>query len=321
MRVFTETPRENSGAGTHRTPKRCAQNIVENGFVVWERDPNAPAAHPRGLRDAKGPVSPFTMNPKTLLPVAALAAFTVSAFAEIKTEIVEYQDGATVLQGMVAYDDAQTGPRPGVLVIHDWTGLQDYSERRAKMLAELGYVAFAADIYGKGVRPDDPAECAKISGGFKNDRPLLRKRVTLGYDQLLKQKNVDAQKTAAIGYCFGGTCVLELARSGSPVDGVVSFHGGLSTTMPAKQGEVKAKVLACHGADDPYVKPAEVADFKHEMDVAMVDYQIISYPDSVHSFTKPEAGNDNSKGAAYNEAADQKSWADMKTFFAKLFQN
>jgi dienelactone hydrolase len=260
------------------------------------------------------------MKTKALLP-AVIVSFVAGAVASaaIKTEVVEYKDGDTVLEGFVAYDDAKSGSRPGVLVIHDWTGLQDYTKRRATMLAELGYVAFAADIYGKGVRPTDPAECAKQAGTYKGDLPLLRKRVTLGYDQLLKRQEVDAQKTAAIGYCFGGTTVLELARSGSPVAGVVSFHGGLGTTLPAAEGGVKAKVLACHGADDPYVKPPEQAAFKEEMTKAKVNYDFISYPDSVHSFTKPEAGNDKSKGQAYNEAADKKSWEDMKAFFIKIF--
>jgi dienelactone hydrolase len=202
-------------------------------------------------------------------------------------------------------------------VVHDWTGLGDYAKRRATMLAELGYVAFAADIYGKGVRPTDPAECAAEAGKYKGNLPLLRKRVTLGYDQLLKRKEVDAQKTAAIGYCFGGTTVLELARSGAPVAGVVSFHGGLGTTMPAQPGQVKAKVLVCHGADDPYVKLAEQAAFREEVKAAKIDLEFISYPDAVHSFTNPGAGNDKSKGNAYQEAADKKSWEDMKAFFKR----
>ncbi len=260
------------------------------------------------------------MKTKVLLP-AVVFSFVVGSLASaaIKTEVVEYRDGETVLEGFVVYDDAQTGPRPGVLVIHDWTGLQDYSKRRATMLAELGYVAFAADIYGKGVRPTDPAECAKEAGKYKGDLPLLRKRVTLGYDQLLKRKEVDAQKTAAIGYCFGGTTVMELARSGSPVTGVVSFHGNLGTSMPAAEGAVKAKVLVCHGDADPYVKPAEQAAFKEEMAKAKVNYDFISYPGAVHSFTKKEAGDDKSKGNAYDEAADKKSWDDMKAFFKKIF--
>jgi dienelactone hydrolase len=260
------------------------------------------------------------MNSKALLPaLALLVALTHSAVAAVKTEVIEYQDGDTTLEGFVAYDDAKTAARPGVLVIHDWTGLQDYAKRRATMLAELGYVAFAADIYGKGVRPNDPQECAKQAGAFKSDLPLLRKRVNLGLQQLLKRPGVDAKKIAAIGYCFGGTTVLELARSGAEITGVVSFHGGLATTMPASEGAVKPRILVCHGADDPFVKPAEQAAFKEEMAKAKVTYEFISYPDSVHSFTKPEAGNDNSKGTAYNEAADKKSWADMQKFFGEIF--
>ena len=261
------------------------------------------------------------MKTQALLPaVAAFFSASVLASAAVKTEVVEYKDGDTTLEGFVAYDDAKSGPHPGVLVIHDWTGLQDYAKRRATMLAELGYVAFAADIYGKGVRPVAQADCAKEAGKYKGDLPLLRRRVTLGYDQLLKRPGVDAQKTAAIGYCFGGTSVLELARSGSPVAGVVSFHGGLVTTMPAQEGAVKAKVLVCQGADDPFVKPPEQEAFKAEMEKAKVKLEFISYPDAVHSFTKPEAGDDKSKGQAYNEAADKKSWADMKTFFKGVLE-
>jgi dienelactone hydrolase len=240
------------------------------------------------------------------------------ASAAIKTEVVEYKDGDTTLEGLVAYDDAKSGPRPGVLLVHDWMGLQEYPKRRATMLAELGYVVFAADIYGKGVRPVAQADCAREAGKYKGDLPLLRRRVTLAYDQLLKRKEVDAHKTLAIGYCFGGTTVLELARSDSPVAGVVSFHGGLVTTMPAQPGAVKAKVLVCQGEDDPFVKPPEQQAFKEEMKNAKVDLEFIAYPDAVHSFTKPEAGNDKSKGQAYNEAADKKSWVDMKAFFKKV---
>lgn len=256
---------------------------------------------------------------KTLALSALLALLTVPAFSAIKTELIEYKDGATTLEGFLAYDDSKTEPRPGVLVIHDWTGLQDYAKERAKMLAELGYVAFAADIYGKGVRPTDPKECAVMAGSYKSDLPLLRRRVTLGFEQLKKQKQVQPDKIAAIGYCFGGTSVLELARSGADVKGVVSFHGGLSTTLPAKAGEVKAKILACHGDADPFVKPAEVAAFKEEMSNAKADLKFVGYPGAVHSFTKKAAGNDPSKGQAYNETADKESWAEMKKFFKEIF--
>ena len=255
---------------------------------------------------------------KTFTAFLALALAS-PAFALIKTETVEYKDGDTVLEGLVAYDDAREGPRPGVLVIHDWTGLQEYARKRAIMLAELGYTAFAADIYGKGVRPTDPKECAVQSGKYKSDLPLLRRRVTLGFDQLKKQKLVDPNKLAAIGYCFGGTSVLELARSGADVKGVVSFHGGLKTTLPAQPG-IRTRILVCHGADDPFVPAAEVDAFREEMTNAKASLKFIAYPGAVHSFTKAEAGNDPSKGQAYNEKADKESWAEMQKFFAEIFR-
>jgi dienelactone hydrolase len=256
---------------------------------------------------------------KTPLLCAFLSLVSFTAFPAIKTEVIEYTDGDTVLEGFLAYDDSKSEPRPGVLVIHDWTGLQDYAKERTKMLAELGYVAFAADIYGKGVRPTDPKECAVMSGSYKNDLPLLRRRVNLGFEQIKKRPEVQPAKIAAIGYCFGGTSVLELARSGAGVNGVVSFHGALATKLPAKPGEVKAKVLVCHGDADPFVKPAEVAAFKEEMANAKADVKFIGYPGAVHSFTKKAAGNDPSKGQAYNENADKESWAEMKKFFKEIF--
>lgn len=252
--------------------------------------------------------------------IGALVALALPAFAEIKTATVSYKDGDTDLEGYVAYDDAKKGLRPGVLVIHDWTGVQDYAQQRTRQLAEQGYVAFAADIYGKGVRPTDPKDCAAEAGKYKGNLPLLRKRVQLGLDQLKLQPQVDPIKLAAIGYCFGGTTVLELARSGADINGVVSFHGGLGTTMPAQSGGVKAKVLVLHGAVDPFVKPPEVEAFKEEMKKANVDLTFVAYPDAVHSFTKKAAGNDPSKGQAYNETADKESWAEMKKFFGKVLQ-
>jgi dienelactone hydrolase len=259
---------------------------------------------------------------KTLLRIATVSVCMAAGLAPaaIKTEVIEYKDGDTVLEGFAAWDDAVSGPRPGVLLIHDWTGLQDYAKRRATQLAEMGYIAFCADIYGKGIRPTDPAECAVQAGTYKNDLPLLRKRVALGLEQIRKLDKLEKDKVAAIGYCFGGTSVLELARSGADVKGVVSFHGGLGTTMPAGEGNVKARILICHGADDPYVKPAEVDAFKEEMATAKADLKFIAYPGAVHSFTKKEAGDDPSKGNAYNEKADRESWAAMKKFFDEIFR-
>ncbi|GAA4303428.1 dienelactone hydrolase family protein [Nibribacter koreensis] len=239
---------------------------------------------------------------------------------KITTQLVEYKEGQTTLEGYLAYDPAQKGKRPAVLVVHEWTGLNDYTKKRCDQLAKMGYVAFAADIYGKGVRPASPEAAGAESGKYKNNIPLLRARVNAGLDHLRKMNNVDGKKIAAIGYCFGGTTVLELARSGADVAGVVSFHGGLGTPNPADAKNIKAKVLVAHGAIDPYISKAELDGFYKEMNDAKVDYQFIAYSDAVHAFTNPDAGNDNSKGAAYNAAADRRSWEAMKQFFAEIFK-
>ena len=253
------------------------------------------------------------------LALAILVSLAASASAAIHTEAVEYQQGGTVLQGFLAYDDAKKDPRPGILLIHDWMGVGDYAMSRAKQLAELGYVAFAADIYGKGVRPADAKEASALAGKYKEDRALFRDRLKAGLAQLTANQLVAPGKVASIGYCFGGTGVLELVRSGAEVKGVVSFHGGLNTPTPADAKNIKAPVLVLHGADDPFVKPPEVDAFKKEMADASVKYELVAYPGAVHSFTRPDAGSDNSKGAAYNEAADKASWIAMKDFFAKIF--
>jgi dienelactone hydrolase len=254
--------------------------------------------------------------------ISALAVLgAVSLQAALQTKTVEYKQGDTTLEGFVAYDDAIKGLRPGVLVVHQWLGLTDYEKKRAEMLAQLGYVAFCADIYGKGVRPQNTQEAGVQAGKYKNDRPLLRARVNAGLDALRQQPLVDAKRVAAIGYCFGGTTVLELARSGADVAGVVSFHGGLDSPVPADGKNIKGKVLVCHGADDPFEKPGDLAAFESELRDARVDWQLIQYGGAVHSFTQPMAGNDNSKGAAYNEKADKRSWEAMKQFFAEIFSN
>jgi dienelactone hydrolase len=259
------------------------------------------------------------MHTKALLTALFAAALAHSANAKIKTEIVEYKQGDTTLEGLVSYDDAETKPRPGVLIIHDWMGVSDYAKMRAELVASLGYVAFAADIYGKGVRPADAKEASSLAGKYKGDRALFRERLAAGLAQLTANKLVAPGQVAAIGYCFGGTGVLEVARSGAPVKGVVSFHGGLNTPTPADAKNIKCPVVVLHGADDPFVKPDEVAAFKKEMADAHVKYEFVAYPGAVHSFTRPDAGNDNSKGAAYNEAADKQSWEAMKKFFGEIF--
>ena len=251
--------------------------------------------------------------------VALLAFIAATAQAEIVTKTIEYKQGETTLEGFVAYDDSVASARPGVLIVHQWKGLGAYEKMRAEMLAKMGYVAFACDIYGKGVRPTAMQDAAAQAGKYKNDRKLLRERVNAGLAELKKQKGVDSAKVAAIGYCFGGTSVLELARSGADVNGVVSFHGGLGSPTPEDAKNVKGKVLALHGADDPNVPPTEVAGFEKEMRDAKVDWQLVAYGNAVHSFTDKGAGNDNSRGAAYNEKADKRSWEAMKDLFTELF--
>ncbi len=240
--------------------------------------------------------------------------------AALKSEIVEYKAGDAVLEGYLIYDDATQNKRPGVIVVHDWMGQGEYGQKRAQMLAELGYAALAIDIYGEGIRPKNADEAAQQATIYKSDRALLRRRAQAGLDVLKKHPLVDPARVAAIGYCFGGTTVLEMARAGMDLAGVVSFHGGLQTPNPMETKDVKAKVLVLHGADDPYVSSQEVADFQKEMNNAKADWQMVSYSGAVHSFTRKDAGNDNSKGVAYNEKADRRSWEAMKQFFIEIFK-
>jgi len=242
-----------------------------------------------------------------------------TAHAALVKENIEYKDGEAILEGYFVYDDANKEKRPGVIVVHDWMGLGDYAKRRADMLAELGYVAFAADIYGKGVRPRDAKEAGAQAGKYKGDRPVLRSRIGAALTRLKEHPMVEAGKTGAIGYCFGGTTVLELARSGADVTGVVSFHGGLGAGSAPDAANIPAKVLVLHGADDPHVPPEEVAAFMKEMNDANVDWQMVHYADAVHSFSKKEAGNDKASGNAYDEKADKRSWKAMKVFFKEIF--
>jgi dienelactone hydrolase len=257
---------------------------------------------------------------KKLIPVFLALAGAFSVQAKIVTQTIEYKQGDVTLEGFLAYDDATSAPRPGVLVVHQWLGLTDYEKHRAEQLASLGYVAFCADIYGKGIRPQNTTEAGVEATKYKTDRTLLRARVNAGLDVLKKNKLVDTKRVAAIGYCFGGTTVIELARSSAELNGVVSFHGGLDSPTPAAGKNIKCKVLACHGADDPSETPEDLAAFEKELRDAKVDWRLNKYGGAVHSFTQPLAGNDNSKGAAYNERADKRSWADMKQFFAEIFQ-
>jgi dienelactone hydrolase len=248
-----------------------------------------------------------------------ISFFSLSAQATIQTKTVEYKQGKTVLEGYLAYDDSLTGKRPGIILVHDWTGLRDEVKSRTEQLAKLGYTVFAADIYGKGVRPTDPAEAGKTAGIYKSDRKLMRQRAQAALNEIKKQKSVDPKEIAIMGYCFGGTVALEFGRSGADLKGIVTFHGGLDTPTPQDAKNIKGKVLVLHGADDPYVGPEIVKNFEDEMRAAGVDWELVKYSKAVHSFTIHDAGNDPSKGAAYNAEADRRSWQAMKDFLSEIF--
>jgi dienelactone hydrolase len=236
----------------------------------------------------------------------------------IKAHEDEYVHGTTTCEGYWAYDESKTGKRPGILVAHEWNGLGDYVKKRTTMLAEMGYVAFAADIFGKGVRAKSFPECETISAPYYQDRQLTRDRATAALKLLQAHPLVDTKKIATIGYCFGGIVGLELARSGADVIGTVAFHGQLNTPNPADAKKIKGKVLILHGAVDPVVPPAEVAAFEKEMEDAKVDWQLIAYGGAVHTFTNwnlPTTG----MPAAYNEKADKRSWVAMQDFFKEIF--
>jgi len=242
-----------------------------------------------------------------------------SVRAALIERVVEYESDGITFEGWHAYDDSVKGKRPSVLIVHQWTGLSDYEKMRAKMLVNEGYNVFALDIYGKGIRPKPP-ESGKIAGKFKGDRTLFRERLDLGLEVLKNLPQTDTENIAAIGYCFGGTGALELARSGSSVAGVVSFHGGLGTPTPEDAKNIKAELIVLHGAADPYVPVDEVEAFHKEMLAANVAYTFTAYPNAVHSFTQKMAGDDPSKGAAYNEDADKASWHAMTGFLKRVLK-
>ncbi|MFP4033119.1 MAG: dienelactone hydrolase family protein [Desulfococcaceae bacterium] len=239
-----------------------------------------------------------------------------AALAEIRAETVPYKHGDATLQGYLAYDDAQTGKRPGVLVIHEWWGLNDYAKSRARQLAELGYVAFAADMYGDGVTTADPKQAGEWSNKIKNG-PLIRERSNLALDALRNHERVDPDRIAAIGYCFGGTTVLELAYSGADIAGVVPFHGGL--TIPKDEDAIRTKLLVLHGAADFFIEPKTIDKFQKELEEREADWQMIYHGGAVHAFTNPDADKAGIDGVAYDADADRRSWAQMRLFFDEIF--
>ena len=256
----------------------------------------------------------------TVLTLSAFALLARPAEAKLKTEEVEYKDGDTVLQGYFAYDDAKKGKRPVVLVVHEWWGHGPYVRMRADELAKEGYLAFAVDMYGKGVYAKTHEEAGKLSGALRGDRKAMRQRITAGLERAKQHPMADASRVAATGYCFGGTTVIELARSGADLKAVASFHGGLDSPTPADGKNIRASVYAFHGANDGFEKPEDLAAFEKEMRDSNVDWLLVKFGGAVHSFTVKEAGNDPKSGMAYNEKADKRSHAMMRALFAEALK-
>lgn len=237
----------------------------------------------------------------------------------MKTETIEYNDGDVKCIGHLAYDDKKQGKRPAILVWPEAFGIGPHAKKRAERLAELGYVALACDPYGNAQTAPDLPGAMKLATPLFESADKLRKRAHAALDKLTSLPQVDGGKLAAIGFCMGGTFSLELARSGAPLRGIVSFHGGLTTQRPAEAGKVKAKLLVCTGADDPMIPVAQVNGFEEEMTKAGADWQVISYGGTVHSFTNVDADAAGIPGVKYNKSTDDRSWKAMKDFFEEIF--
>ena len=249
-----------------------------------------------------------------------LGYFTLAATADaaLQSKKVTYKHGDQDCIGYLAWDDAVQGPRPGVLVVHEFWGLDAYAKRRADQLAALGYIAFAADMYGEGKLVDHPKDASALAGAVRKNVEDWRKRGTEALEVLKSQPECDGTKLAAIGYCFGGSTVQQLAFAGTDLKAIASFHGGLVNPTPEQVKAIKAKILICNGADDPFIPPKAVQEFKDALDKNGGKYEFENYPGTVHSFTVPEAdevGKKFSLPLKYNKDSDEKSWAQMKTLF------
>lgn len=248
-----------------------------------------------------------------------LLAIPVAAQAAITTEIVEYNDGDTALKGFLLYDDALEGKRPGLIVVHEWWGLNDYAMQRAEMLAELGYVAFAIDMYGGEKVTEHGKEAKTWMTQITENVEAWQKRAQLGLDILKAHELVDPAYTAAVGYCFGGATALQMAYAGADLNGVVSFHGSLPPATETQQKNIKAKVLVAHGEDDGFIPPERILAFKQALNGSGADWQMVTYGGARHGFTNPDADAYGIDGVKYDEKADNRSWALMQSFLDEVF--
>lgn len=254
---------------------------------------------------------------RLICSAACVLLCTSSLLAAIKTQVIEYKQGDTVLEGYLAWDDSSTARRPAVIVVHEWWGNNDFSRKQAERIAALGYVGFAIDMFGKGKITTDATQAGQWAGEYRTT-PIGLERAKLGLETLKAQPMVDGTKIAAIGYCFGGTVALQMARNNLPILGVVSFHGALAPPGPPSP-QIAAKVLVCHGAEDTFVPQTDVTAFMDEMRKSKADWQLIQYSGAVHSFTNPNAEKAGIPGIVYNRAADERSWQAMRDFLKELF--
>ena len=251
---------------------------------------------------------------------AAAAGSTVSAATMVKSRTVDYRMGDQSFEGWFVFPRASKGRIPGVLLVHNWLGISDETKKQAERVAKLGLAVFAVDVYGKGIRARNAQEAMALAAKFKaGDRKLFRERLLRGLEVLREQKEVAPTKVIAVGYCFGGTGAIELARAGADVQAVVSFHGGLDSPNPADGKNIKARVMALQGADDPFEKPADLAAFESEMRANHVDWSLTQYGGAVHAFTDVTAGSDPTKGKAYDAKADKRSFEQFTNLVNDLY--
>jgi len=259
---------------------------------------------------------------KNILLLLSLCCFGGVAQAAVQGREVSYEADGTTLKGYIAYDDAIKGKRPGVLVVHEWWGQNDYARKRARMLAALGYTALAVDMYGNGKVVDNPDDAGKLSGEVYKNMPMAKARFEAAMQLLRQQETVEANELAAFGYCFGGGIALSMARMGEDLKGVASFHGGLDTNSPAQPGKIKARIISFSGEADPMIGADKVAAFRKEMDAAGADYRVVTYPGAKHAFTNPaadELGKKFKLPIAYDAAADKDSWQQATVFLREVF--
>jgi len=252
--------------------------------------------------------------------VTAVLLTLSAGSATVKTREIEYRQGDTVLQGFIAWDDAARGKRPGVLVVHEWWGHNEHARNQARRLAEAGYVGFALDMYGKGKVTTHPQDAQAFVSEATKDPAVLAARFNAALEQLKRDPHVDTGRIAAIGYCFGGAVVLDMARAGAPLAAVATFHGALATKTAAQPGKVKARILVLAGGADPFVPPEQIDTFKREMQAAGARFDVVVYPGAKHGFTNPSAGQYGMEQLAYNAEADQQSWAAMLTLFKEVLR-